>query len=111
MQAFSIDEWASVEAYTLSLGTSARPGRPLAAASIPAACRAAASESSDDVEAVSVISPSNSGGRPRAWRIQSITTCSSSVPTGLVRHSIGLEFRTDVSISPMIPGPEAELAK
>ncbi len=58
-----------------------------------------------------MIRPSNSAGSPRAWRIQSTTTCSSSVPAGLVRHSIELEFRTAVSISPMIPGPDAELAK
>ena len=63
------------------------------------------------MEAVSVTRPSNSGGSPRAWRNQSTTTCSSSVPTGLVRHSITFEFRTAVSISPMIPGPAAELLK
>lgn len=60
---------------------------------------------------MSVMRPSKSAGSPTAWRIQSTTTCSSSVPAGLVRHSIEFEFRTAVSISPMIPGPEAELAK
>ena len=73
--------------------------------------RAAARASIEDVEAVSVSNPSKPAGRPRAWRIQSTTTCSSSVPTGLVRHSMGFEFSTEVSISPMIPGPDAELAK
>ena len=43
----------------------AGPGRPLAAASIPAAWRAAARASIDDVDAVSVSRPSNSAGSPR----------------------------------------------
>ena len=38
---------------------------------------------------MSVIRPSNPSGSPSAWRSQSTTTCSSSVPLGDVRHSIG----------------------
>jgi hypothetical protein len=86
-------------------------GRPRAAASVPAASRAAASAIMDDIEALSVSKPSKPAGSPRAWRNQSTTTCSSSVPTGLVRHSITLEFRAAASISPMIPGPDAALLK
>ena len=66
---------------------------------------------SDDVEAVSVSSPSNASGRPSAWRSQSTTTSSSSVPIGEVRHSIAFCPSAAVSISPRIPGPDAVVAK
>ncbi len=66
---------------------------------------------SDDVEAVSVIRPSNPAGSPTAWRSQSTTTSSSSVPIGEVRHSIGFWPSVAVSISPRIPGPDAVVAK
>ena len=48
---------------------------------------------------------------PSAWRSQSTTTSSSSVPIGEVRHSIGFWPRVAVSISPRIPGPDAVVAK
>ena len=60
---------------------------------------------------MSVISPSNTGGRPTPCRSQSTTTCSSSVPTGDVRQIIGFCPMAAVSISPRIPGPEAVVAK
>ena len=111
MHAFSIELWASVEAYTRSDGTSGRPASPRAVTSRPAASRAAATAISDDVEAVSVRSPSYSSGRPRPWRSQSTTTSSSSVPIGEVRHSIGFCPITAVSISPRMPGPDAVVGK
>ena len=66
---------------------------------------------SDDVDAVSVMSPSKASGRPSAWRSQSTTTSSSSVPMGDVRHSIGFWPRTAVSISPRMPGLDAVVEK
>ena len=48
---------------------------------------------------------------PSAWRSQSTTTPSSSVPTGEVRHSIAFWPSAAVSSSPRIPGPEALVAK
>ena len=111
MHAFSMELCASVDAYTRSPGTSGRPVRPAAATSNPAACRAPASAMSDEVDAVSVSRPSNASGRPNACRSQSTTTCSSSVPIGDVRHSIGFWPSAAVSISPRIPGPEAVVAK
>ncbi len=65
----------------------------------------------DDVDAVSVRRPSNASGSPSAWRSQSTTTCSSSVPLGDVRHSIGFWPSAATSISPRIPGPDAVDAK
>ena len=47
--------------------------------------------------------PSNASGSPSAWRSQSTTTCSSSVPLGDVRQSIGFWPSAAVSISPRIP--------
>ena len=78
---------------------------------MPAASRAAASAMSVEVEAVSVSRPSNAAGSPSAWRSQSTTTSSSSVPIGEVRHSIAFWPSAAVSISPRIPGPEAVVAK
>ena len=46
-----------------------------------------------------------------AWRSQSTTTPSSSVPIGDVRHSIGFWLSAAVSISPRIPAPDAVEAK
>ena len=66
---------------------------------------------SDDVDAVSVSRPSNASGSPSAWRSQSTTTSSSSVPIGDVRQSIAFWPIAAVSISPRIPGPEAVVAK
>jgi hypothetical protein len=60
---------------------------------------------------VSVRSPSNAIGRPRASRSHRTTTSSSSVPIGEVRHSIGFWPIVAVSISPRIPGPDAVVAK
>ena len=111
MHAFSMELWASADAYTRTAGTSWRPASPRAATSSPAASRAAARAMSDDVDAVSVNSPSNPSGRPSAIRSQSTTTSSSSVPIGDVRHSIGFWPRTAVSISPRMPGPDAVVAK
>jgi hypothetical protein len=74
---------------------------------MPAAWRAAARAISDDVDAVSVRSPSKVSGSPSACRSQSTTTCSSSVPDGDVRHSMGFCARAATSISPRIPGPDA----
>ncbi len=90
---------------------SARPARPLAAASSPAASRAAATAISVEVLAVSVSRPSNAGGSPSASRSQLTTTPSSSVAIGDVRHSIAFWPRPAVSISPRIPGPDADVAK
>ncbi len=109
--ALSIELWASCEAYTRSRGTSARPAIPSADACSPIASRAAARLISEDVEAVSVRSPSNVVGSPRASRSQPTTTPSSSVPAGEVRHSIGFWPRVAVSISPRIPGPDAVVPK
>ena len=78
---------------------------------MPAAWRAPARAISDEVEAVSVSSPSNATGRPSAWRSQSTTSSSSSVPIGDVRHSIAFWPKPAVSISPRMPGPEAVVAK
>ena len=66
---------------------------------------------SDDVDAVSVMKPSNSGGRPRPWRSQPTTTDSSSVPIGEVRHSIVFWPSEAISISPRIPAADAGVAK
>ena len=112
MHAFSIDEWASAEAYTRTPpARSGRPARPSAAASRPAASRAAARAIRVEVEAVSVSRPSKAGGSPSPWRSQSTTTPSSSVPIGDVRHSIGFWPSAAVSISPRIPGPDAVVPK
>ncbi len=66
---------------------------------------------SEDVEAVSVNSPSNGSGRPRPSRSQRTTTRSSSVPIGEVRQSIGFWPSAAVIISPRMPGPDAVVAK
>ena len=78
---------------------------------MPAAWRAPARAISDEIDAVSVSRPSNASGRPRAWRSQSTTTSSSSVPIGEVRHSMAFWPRAAVSISPRMPGPDAVVAK
>ena len=109
MQAFSIDEWASEDAYTLGWPSSDRPMSPSAARN-PAASRAAARAMSEDVDAVSVMNPSNSGGKPKPWRSQPTTTDSSSVPIGDVRHSIVFWLSDAISISPSTPAAEAGVA-
>ena len=66
---------------------------------------------SDEVEAVSVSSPSQPSGRPSPSRSHLTTTVSSSVPIGEVRHSMGFCPSAAVSSSPRIPGPLAVVAK
>ena len=86
----------------------ARAARPSAAARSPAASRAAARAMSVDVDAVSVSRPSKVRPAGPARRAASpTTTCSSSVPIGDVRHSIGFWPRAAVHISPRIPGADA----
>ena len=57
------------------------------------------------------MSPSNASGSPTACRSQPTTTPSSSVAIGDVRQSIAFWPIAAVSISPMIPGPDAVVPK
>ncbi len=111
MHAFSTLLWASSDAYTTGRPSSGRPARPCADASRPAASRAAASAMSVEVDAVSVSRPSNASGSPSAWRSQPTTTCSSSVPIGEVRQSMGFWPITAVTSSPRMPGADAVVEK
>ncbi len=63
------------------------------------------------MEAVSLIVPSNSDGRPSSSRSQPSATSSSSTTAGEVRQSIPLTFSAAASSSPRIPGPEPVIAK
>ncbi len=111
MQAFSTLLWASMEAYTVGNPPAASAARPSVAARRPAASRAAASAIRVEVDAVSVRRPSKVAGSPSASRSQPTTTCSSSVPIGEVRQSIGFWPRIAVHISPRTPGADAVVAK
>ena len=64
-----------------------------------------------EVEAVSLITPSNPGGSPTSWRSQSIVSSSSSVAAGELRHTMAFTFTAAASISPRIPGADPEMAK
>ena len=79
--------------------------------SSPAASRAAASAYIVDAEAVSVISPNQSGGRPISSATQRSTRCSSSVAAGDVRHSIAFTLSAAATVSPRMPGGEPLIAK
>ena len=69
-----------------------------------ASSRATASACITPTDAVSYTTPPNSCGKCTNCRIQSITSVSSSVAAGDVRHVIALTFRGAVMISPRIPG-------
>ena len=72
----------------------------------PVASRAAASATRVDVEAVSVIIPNQSPGRPIALAYHCITTCSSSVHAGDVFHNMPLTLTLLLTRSARIPAPD-----
>jgi hypothetical protein len=57
------------------------------------------------------MTPPNCSGSPINCRSQSSATSSSSVEAGDVRHSIAFASKAAESISPRMPGPEADVAK
>src|SRR6476661_3147469 len=69
-----------------------------------ASSRATASACITPTDAVSYTTPPNSGGKCTHWRLQSITSVSSSVAAGDVAHVIALTLSGAVMISPSIPG-------
>jgi len=102
---------SSSEAYTRSFGTSARPGKPLAAASMPAAWRARG-QSQERRRGRRVGQQAvERHGQPEGLAEPVDHHFFQLGPAGLVRHSITFELRTAVSISPMMPGPDAALLK
>ena len=64
-----------------------------------------------EVDAPSVSIPRQPSDIPRSCRSQSMTSSSSSVADGDVRHNIPFTFRAAVSASPRIPGPDPVIAK
>jgi hypothetical protein len=110
--AFSIELCASFEVYAVSR----RPSRPRSLPAPPVArSRAASSATSDELEALSSITPPpgpvdrNAAGRPSSSTSQSMTWVSSSVAAGPVAHSMPCTPRPAESSSPRTAGPE-ELA-
>ncbi len=60
---------------------------------------------------MSLMTPSNSTGRPSSWRSQSVVTSSSSVAAGELRQTIALTLSAAANISPRMPGPEPVIEK
>ena len=111
MAALSIELWAWAEVYTASGCRSVRPAMPRSRMSRPSASRAAASAYSDEAEAVSVISPNQSDGKPSRSATQPRVRCSSSVAAGEVRHNMAFTLSAAAISSPTIPGPEPVMPK
>jgi hypothetical protein len=77
----------------------------------PVTWRAAISAASVEVEAASSMWPCQPPGRPSSCATQSVTTPSSSVEAGEVRHRNATGFSAAASISARIAGREALAAK
>ena len=113
IQAFSMDEWASVEAYATN-----RLLLPLWLVRLPVALsRAASSAQSVALEAESSITPppleldENFSGNPSNCTSQSITCDSSSVQAGDVIHNMPCTPRPADNNSPRIDGAEVFAGK